>query len=325
MPNAGDFDKGRLPEERLDLAPRENYAEVLRHGPEQASSGLPHMSANGPRVRPPSRELPRRVRALPVSQAKILMRMENRMVRSISMGLMAFVASSALAACGSPAPATPSSVDARAAPPPADTAKGGATGETTAPAAEATTAGATKAPSGKDPTEKKLRASKSLEAFPTIKNVTKELGAPFAKGKATRRSYWFDKSSLDKTFACDTIDLIRGPSGDVIFYVSVHTSDKCKTVTITKAGVIEVLTTLGGEEMGDDPDVRFIAASIEGKTFDEANALFEKKLGKPHEAGEPDFAAWRYVSDHDGECRVVVVTTRFGWGAGQALWGVPCK
>lgn len=239
------------------------------------------------------------------------------------------LASSALVACGAPAPApgpaTPRPVDATS-PPPAKEAPAAATDETAAPSEEATTDAAplAKGLTGKEPTEEKLRASKALdEPFPEVEEVIKEIGAPFATGKTTRREWWFEKKPLKKTFSCETIDLIRGPSGRVIIDTSVYTGDECKTVSVKKATVFEVLATLAGEKVPADPILQLMTKGVDDKTFDEASALFEKKLGKPRLVGEPNFSAWRYV-DEGGECRVLLLTFHLNSGASQAIWSLPC-
>jgi hypothetical protein len=245
---------------------------------------------------------------------------------------MAFAATVIVAACGSPRSgssnpvAAPSTASATAAP--ADTT--GKTAPANADAKPAADAKPTAEPpakaTGNELTEEKLRASKALDApFPHIDEVTKEIGAPFAQGKAKRRAWWFDKRPLGKTFSCNTIDLIQGPEGRVVLDVSVNTSDECKKVPVTKAQVVELLAKLAGESVPpDDPIPQFMARNVQGKMFDETAALFEKKFGKPRETGEPDFAAWRYANE-DGECRVVLVTSYLGSNAGQAIWDLPCK
>jgi len=237
-----------------------------------------------------------------------------------------FALSTALLACGgSPAPATPGATSPTAEAPAAGSA------DSAPPAADSAAADPSAAPAakgaakGKGVPEEKMRAAKSLEEpFPKIDATTAELGEPVAKGKAARRAWWFNKKPLGKTFSCRTIDLIRGPSGAVVFDVSVYTSGQCKTVKATDAQVAELLAALSGEPAPSKPIIQIMVQGITGKTFDEAAALFEKKLGKANETGEPDFAAWSYVDDNQ-ECRSVMVTSYLMSGAGQVLWGVPCK
>jgi len=247
------------------------------------------------------------------------------MKKSIAVGAATVAVLSVFVGCGAAAPAAPKSLDAPSSPagdaqPEGATADEAASGEVATPAAGRPAKG----PSGKEPSEEKLRGSKSLdEPFPKIEEVTKEIGAPFATGKATRRAWWFEKRPLGKTFSCETIDLIRAPSGRVVLDVSVYTSDDCKKVPVTKADVVKALATLSGEPAPADPILEHMAENVRTKSFDETSALFEKKLGKPRAAGEPDLAAWRYLDDA-GECRVLVVTSHLGSGAGQAIWGLPC-
>lgn len=173
-------------------------------------------------------------------------------------------------------------------------------------------------------TEEKLHAVKALdEPFPSIEAVTKEIGAPYAQGKAPRREWWFDKQGTGKSLHCSTIDLIKGPTGKVVFDDSVYTSPECKKATATSKQVVEFLNGLGG---GKATDVRGAAEAltIPGKPFDEVAAAMEKKFGKAMEAGEPAFAAWKYT-DENSECRVLFMTSYVGSGASQVLRGLPCE
>jgi hypothetical protein len=203
-----------------------------------------------------------------------------------------------------------------------------ATTEAAPPAASSAAAPADAKPTtAAKPSEEKLRASKSLDSsetpFPEIEAVTKELGPPSASGKASRRQWRYDTRPLGKSASCDTIDLIRTPSGALVVDTSVLTSTECKKVKATKAQVSKILDTLvGSTDPGASIDAR--VEDVQGKKFDEAAALFEKQLGKAPESGEPALAAWRYVAD-DETCRMVVITSHLGSGAGQAIWGVPCE
>jgi len=233
-----------------------------------------------------------------------------------------FLFLSLLVACAasSPEPApTPSAANApqveTAAPAPSSDAPAAPEG-----AAPPDTSGQAKGPLG-GPTEEKLRATKSLDdPFPKIAEVTKENGAPFATGKATRRSWRFEKKPLGKTFSCGTIDVIRGPKGRAVFDVSALTSDECKQVGSTKAQLQGALATLSGTEPAE---ISFMVADVK-KSFDEAATALEKALGKPAEMGEVEYGAWRYT-DGSGECRVVLVTSRLASKAGQAIWELPCE
>jgi hypothetical protein len=169
-------------------------------------------------------------------------------------------------------------------------------------------------------TEEKLNAVQSLHSFPNIDDVTKEIGAPFAKGTTARRSWWFDKKPLGKTWTCETIDLVKGPNGTVAFETMPYTGPDAKAVTATKKDVLDILNGLGG---GHDTEVDTAAHAVATKKFDDLAAAFEKKLGKAHDAGDVDFAAWKYRND-DSECRVLVVTKELRSQAGDALMGVAC-
>ena len=245
------------------------------------------------------------------------------MRKSIAAAVNALLVSSALVGCGSAPPAPPEAPSAANAPAVENAAPAPSAAPAEAPAPEdesAPTDGAKKAPAGAM-SEEKMRNAKSLEeAFPKIENVTKELGAPFAKGKGVRRGWRYDKKPGTKSFSCQTIDLVKGPSGRVTFDLSVLSGDECSKVTNTKAHVQSVLAGLGAQA-SDHVDAM---AEKVNKPFDEAAAAFEKKLGKASEAGEPDFAAWKYA-DENGECRVVLVTSHLGSKAGQAIWGLPCE
>jgi hypothetical protein len=173
-------------------------------------------------------------------------------------------------------------------------------------------------------TEEKLHAAKALEEpFPSIEAVTKEIGAPYAQGKAPRRQWWFDKQGTGKSLHCSTLDLIKGPTGKAAFDDSVYTSPECKKATATSKQIVEFLNGLGG---GQATDVRGAAEAltIPGKPFDEVASAMEKKLGKPMGAEEPAFAAWKYTNE-SSECRVLFMTSHVGSGASQVLWGLPCE
>lgn len=226
------------------------------------------------------------------------------------------VLASMVAACGgAPSPATPDADPGP--PPPASTGAASPAADGASPA----TAPAKSAPST-DPTEEKLRASKSLEEpFPAIADVTKELGPPAAQGKMARRQWWYD-AKPGKSPSCSTIDLIRLPSGKVTFDTSVMNSPDCPKAKAKEAQVQAVIDGLaaGAESDGSELGLDRLAT----KTFDEVAAAFQAKLGAPQQAGEPDLAAWRYVAD-DGTCRLLVVVHHLGSNAEQAIWGAPCE
>ena len=227
-----------------------------------------------------------------------------------------------LAACGSsppPAASNAASSDAKAAPAPA-------TAEEHTTSATAPKPDAPKGAKG-GLTEEKLHESKALgEAFPEIDAVTKELGAPFAKGKATRREWYFEKNVQKTHTSCSTIDLMRGPGGRTVVDTSVYTGKECNAIKLTKANVAELLATISGQPAQKNPMIDSMAKDIQSKPFDQTSAAFEKKAGKPQETAEPDFAAWKYQTDgEEGECRLVMVTKHAGSGAGQALWDLPCQ
>ncbi|MEJ7729226.1 MAG: hypothetical protein WKG00_08420 [Polyangiaceae bacterium] len=170
-------------------------------------------------------------------------------------------------------------------------------------------------------TEEKIRASRALqESSPQIADVTADIGAPFAQGKAPRRSWRFEKKQQGATsFNCETIDVIQGPTGGAVFDTGLSTSHECNQVETTKAQVQGILATLSGVPTGDF----YAVMGAVKKPFDQAAGLFEKELGKPAETGEPDFAAWRYTGD-GGRCRAVLVTARLASKGGQAIWGLSC-
>jgi TolA-binding protein len=213
---------------------------------------------------------------------------------------------------------SPAATTTSATPKPATTATTAETEATDAP----TTTEATTKPSGAGLalTEEKLHAAQSLQSFPNIEDVTKEIGAPFAKGKTARKSWWFEKRPLSKTWSCDTIDLVKGPNGAVAFETMPYTGPDAKAVTTTKKDVLDLLNTLGD---GHATTVDAATEALATKKFDDLAASFEKKLGKAHDAGDVDFAAWKYRNE-DSECHVLVVTKELRSQAGVAMMGLPC-
>lgn len=232
--------------------------------------------------------------------------------------LASLVLSSVVAACATPPPATPSTPrEGPAADEDAKVGDAGSSEEKAAPKKAGGKAGMTEA---------KLRASKSLsEAFPEIEAVTKELGAPMAQGKTTRLAWYFEKKKLGTTMSCDTIDLIKGPGDRTVVDTSAYTGKACESIKLTKANVIEVLAKLAGTTAPKDAVVDIQVRDVAGKPFATTSAAFEKKAGKPQLSGQPDFAAWKYESEDEGACRLVIVTSHLGSGAGQAIWDQPCE
>jgi hypothetical protein len=166
---------------------------------------------------------------------------------------------------------------------------------------------ATAAPEASMIEESALRAARSLEEpFPEIEAVIEELGPPEAQGSTLRKQWRYDARPLGNTHSCSTLDLLRGPRGQVVIDESVYTGSECKPIRRTTAQVEE------------------LKAAISGRRYEEAARLFEERLGKPDESGEPPFAAWRY-RDEVGECRLLVVTKNLGSRAGQALFGADCQ
>jgi hypothetical protein len=232
---------------------------------------------------------------------------------SPSLPVLSFVVAALSVACGGPGGSAPAATAAA----PASSAES----PSTVTSSDAPAADAPKADKKAGLTEEKLQAAKSLESFPEIDAVTKEIGAPFDSGKSARLQWYFDKSGSGKSLHCSTIDVMKGPGGKAVFYDSVYTGPECGTVKATKSGVIEVLTQLGSTES----DLHFALPGVmaKGKSFDEASAAFEKKLGKPQLKGEPAYAAWKYTKG-EGECSVLLVTSHLGSNAGQAIWDIPC-
>jgi len=170
-------------------------------------------------------------------------------------------------------------------------------------------------------TEEKIRSSRALqESSPQIADVTGELGAPFAQGKAPRRGWRFEKKQVGETqYNCETIDLIQGPTGRAVFDTGLSTTSECNQVGATKEKVQGVVAKLSSRPTGDF----YAVLEAVNKPFEEAAAVLEKELGKPVDTGEPDFAAWRYIGD-GGRCRVVLVTSRLASKGGQAIRNLSC-
>lgn len=184
------------------------------------------------------------------------------------------------------------------------------------------------APTSGLPTREQLDAKRSLDRaetpFPEIAEVTKELGAPAVQGTVRRVEFRYDAKPFDKTFSCQTLDVLRLPSGAAVIDASVLTSPECKTVNGTEKQLRGAVVALGVEDDDRQGGLSAMLEKVSGKPFEEVVKQLEKALGKPAEQAEVPVAAWRYV-DWDERCKLVVVTKALGSGAGQAIWGTPCE
>ena len=192
-----------------------------------------------------------------------------------------------------------------------------------APAASDAAAPAASGASAQAPTltDEKISASRALkESSPQIADVTADLGAPYAQGKAPRRSWRFEKKQVGETqYNCETIDLIQGPTGRAVLDTGLSTTAECNQVGATKEKVQGVLAKLSSKPTGDF----YAVMEAVNKPFEEAAGVFEKELGKPVDTGDPDFAAWRYIGA-GGRCRLVLVTSRLASKGGQAIRDLSC-
>ena len=231
---------------------------------------------------------------------------------------------SLLAACGAP----PSPDVQTPTPEPSAPVDAGATEAADASSAEpdAAAPGPPSASTAGLLTREQLESKPSLDGgetpFPDIAAVTKDLGPPAVQGTVKRVEFRYDVKPLGSTFSCQTLDVLRLPSGAAVFDPSVYTAPECKKVQATEKKLREALVALGEEDDDRQGGLSFMLEKTAGKAFDGVVKQLEKSLGKPASEGEVPMAAWRYV-DWDERCKLVVVTKHLGSGAGQAIWGTP--
>lgn len=174
---------------------------------------------------------------------------------------------------------------------------------------------------------KTIEKSKALEGvFPDLDEVIKDIGAPSARGKLTRREWAYDaktnKGSKGESYwYCPTIDVVQLPSNRFFIDRSILNGDSCKKVKQSEAQVESLLSAFTKDDQYGDLGIDLFTSP---STFDEANRLFVKKLGEPMAGEEIEFGSWNY-SDENGECRQLFVTMHIGSYAGQAVRNLPCE